>query len=133
MKMLSYVVSVLWLSATLTAEANGPHDAVIQGWLSDEKCANGRASSGVYTATGPRCAKECVAAGRRIVLIDPNARRILLVANQSAARDFVGDRVEITGSVDTKAKSIRVASLKMLEPGVAMCTRGPSRRLRVSK
>jgi hypothetical protein len=32
----------------------------IRGWLSDEMCAKGRASSGVFTGTNPMCAKECV-------------------------------------------------------------------------
>lgn len=124
MKVLSYIAIVLWVSTSLGLSQNkSGHDTVLQGWLSDEKCARGRASSGIYTATGPRCAKECVAAGKKIVFIDPNAKRILLIANQAVARKYVGDHVEITGSLDPQAKSIHVASLKMLEKGVAMCAR----------
>jgi uncharacterized protein YhbP (UPF0306 family) len=82
----------------------------------------GRASSGLYTATGPRCAKECVAAGKKITLVDPKQKRILLITNQ-ATRKFVADQVEIAGSLNTKTKTLRVAALKLLDKGVAMGSR----------
>ena len=123
-KLLGYLAIALWMSAALgLAENKSGHTTVLQGWLSDEQCARGRASSGVYTATGPRCANECVAKGIKIVFIDPAAKRILLIANQDVARGHVGDQVELTGSVDPQAKSIHVVSLKMLEKGIAMCAR----------
>jgi hypothetical protein len=95
----------------------------IRGWLSDERCARGRAESGTYTGTNPRCAKECVAKGRKIVLIDPDRKRILEIANPSLAKKNVGDYVEIVGRMDEKAAAIRIASLKMLAPGAAACER----------
>lgn len=107
----------------LFAMAERPDTTVLQGWLADETCARGRASSGPYTATGPRCAKECVAAGKNIVLVDPKQKRILLITNQAAAREFVGDHVEIAGSLNTKTKTLRVAALKLLDKGVAMGSR----------
>jgi hypothetical protein len=73
--------------------------STIQGWISDEQCARGRASSGVYTGTNPECAKQCVAEGAKIVLIVPDQKRVLIVANQAAAKGNVGDYVEVTGEV----------------------------------
>jgi hypothetical protein len=105
------------------ATAGRPETTVLEGWLADESCARGRASSGLYTATGPRCANECVAAGKKIVLVDPKEKQILLITNQAAARKFVGDRVEIAGDVNANAKTLRVESLKLLDKGVAMCSR----------
>ena len=70
-----------------------------------------------------RCAKECVAAGKNIVLVDPKQKRILLITNQAAAREFVGDHVEIAGRLNTKTKTLRVAALKLLDKGVAMGSR----------
>ena len=66
-------------------QATNQNDA-IRGWLSDESCARGRASSGTFTATNPTCAKECVAKGKKIVLIDPARKMIFNIANPSAAR-----------------------------------------------
>jgi len=98
-------------------------DTAIRGWLSDEQCARGRAESGTFTATNPTCAKECVAKGKKIVLIDPDQKRIFAIANQALARKNVGDYVEIAGQIDAISKTIRIASLKMLAPGTATCDR----------
>jgi hypothetical protein len=100
-----------------------PEDGTIRGWLSDENCARGRAEVGTYTATSPRCAKDCVAKGKKIVLIDPDRKMIFDISNQSLAKNNVGDYVEISGHTDTQAKTIHIASLKMLSVGVASCAR----------
>lgn len=95
--------------------------SVLRGWLSDEGCAGGRASDGIYTGTNPDCAKKCVADGKKIVLVDPERKRLLTLANQEAAKDRVGDYVEVSGELDAQAKSLRIESLKLLEKGRAMC------------
>lgn len=94
---------------------------VIRGWLSDEGCAGGRARDGVYTGTNPDCAKKCVHDGKKIVLVDPEGKRLLVIANQDAATERVGDYVEISGEVDDQAKTLRVDYMKLLEKGRAMC------------
>lgn len=94
---------------------------VIRGWLSDESCAGGRASGGLYTGTNPDCAKKCVRDGRKIVLVDPEGKRVLVIANQDAATERVGDYVEISGDLDDQAKTMHVDSVKLLEKGRAMC------------
>jgi len=98
-------------------------ESSIRGWLSDEQCAHGRAESGTFTATNPRCAKECVAKGRKVVLIDPERKQIFNIANASLAKKNIGDYVEIVGETDLSAKTIRISSLKMLEHGSASCSR----------
>jgi hypothetical protein len=94
---------------------------VVRGWLSDEQCAKGRAEGGTYTATNPSCAKECVAKGKKIVLVDPRGKRILVISNPEIAKKNVGDEVEITGQVDAQDKTLHADSLKFLEKGSAMC------------
>jgi hypothetical protein len=96
---------------------------IIRGWLSDEQCAGGRASSGVFTGTSPRCAKECVAKGRKIVLVDPEAKQLLKIENQSAARANVGDYVEVKGAFSSQTKLLHIDSLTMVSKGVAACER----------
>jgi hypothetical protein len=56
-------------------------------------------------------------------LVDPEEKQVLLITNQAAARKFVGDHVEIAGDVNANAKTLRVESLKLLDKGVAMCSR----------
>lgn len=94
---------------------------VMRGWLSDEGCAGGRASGGLYTGTNPDCAKKCVRDGKKIVLVDPEGKRLLVIANQDAATERVGDYVEISGDLDGQAKTLRIDSIKLIEKGRAMC------------
>ena len=117
------ILAVLFVCVTLPAAQAGtsPTSKVVRGWLSDEGCARGRASSGVYTGTNPDCAKRCVAQGRRIVLIVHGEKKILDITNQDAARGNIGDEVQVTGTIDAGTKGLHIESLKMLSPGRAMC------------
>ena len=100
--------------------SSAPTKEVVQGWLSDSNCAKERAKVGTYTATNADCAKECVAHGKKIVLIDPDHTRIVDIANQDAVKNNVGDDVELTGSTDAK-DVLHVDSLKFLDKNRAMC------------
>ena len=95
--------------------------SVVRGWLADESCAGGRASSGTYTGTNPDGAKKCVHQGKKIVLVDPDHQRLLTIANQDAARERLGDYLEIKGDLDEPARSLRIDSMKLLEKVRAMC------------
>ncbi|HEY6370980.1 MAG TPA: hypothetical protein VIX37_10400 [Candidatus Sulfotelmatobacter sp.] len=114
--MLAFAVSGL-------AQQSALPETAIRGWLSDEICARGRGESGTFAATNPRCAKECVTKGKKIVLIDPNRKLIFEIANQNRARKNIGDYVEIAGQMDLQAKTVRIASLRMLTRGNASCER----------
>jgi hypothetical protein len=119
------MLAVLFVFGSLSVAAlqpSNPPSAIVRGWLSDEGCARGRASSGVYTGTNPDCARQCVAQGKKIVLIDPAAKVILNIANQDVAKKNIGDYVEATGALDPQTKTLRINSVKMLAPGKAMCS-----------
>jgi len=98
-----------------------PQKKEVRGWLSDEGCAGGRASGGLYTGTNPDCAKRCVRAGKKMVLVDPDHKRLLTIENPDAATERVGDYVEISGDLNEQAKTLRIGSLRLLEKGHAMC------------
>jgi len=116
--LLFVVIAGIYIAPRLNA---GGGKSTLRGWLSDEDCAGGRASSGTYTGTNPDCAKKCVRDGKKIVLVDPVHKRLMTIANQNAAREQVGDYVEINGELDEQAGSLRIDSLKLLEKGRAMC------------
>jgi hypothetical protein len=104
------------------------HNTVLRGWLSDEGCASRRANGGTYTGTNPDCAKKCVREGKRIVLVDPNHKRLLTILNGDAATERVVDYVEIIGDLDEQARTLHIDSLKLLENGRAMCNVPPKRK-----
>jgi hypothetical protein len=116
------LVSLALVAIGFLSELNARgHNSVVRGWLSDEGCASGRASSGTYTGTNPDCAKKCVNEGKRIVLVDPDHKRLLIIVNRDAASERVGDYVEISGDLDDQARTLHIDSLKLLEKGRAMC------------
>ena len=122
--LLFLALAIMLLSET---SARG-HNSVVRGWLSDEGCASGRANGGTYTGTNPDCAKKCVREGKRIVLVDPDHKRLLIILNGDAATERVGDYVEISGDLDEQARTLRIDSLKLLEKGRAMCDVPPKNK-----
>ena len=120
-------LATAWLACGLALFAqDNTTQTPMRGWLSDENCARGRANGGVYTGTNPDCAKQCVAKGAKIVLIVPDQKQIFFVSNPEQVTNDIGDYVEVTGVLDAKAKTIRVASLKMITRGSASCARPKS-------
>jgi hypothetical protein len=103
-----------------TFVSSKPATETLKGWLSDSSCSKNRASEGLFTATNASCAKECVSKGEKIVLIDPEHKKIVDIANQDAVKKNVSDYVELTGTVDAK-NLFHVDSVKFLDKNRAMC------------
>jgi hypothetical protein len=97
-----------------------PGKEVLKGWLSDSSCAKNRAAEGIFTATNSVCAKECVTKGEKIVLIDPDHKKVIDIQNQDAVKKNVSDYVELTGTLDSK-NVMTVESVKFLDKNRAMC------------
>ena len=57
------------------------------------------------------------------MLVDPEAKRLLKIENQTAARAHVGDYVEIKGALNSQTKLLHIDSLKLVSKGVAACER----------
>ncbi len=123
--LLLFAVALVPVVASRNVRAGG---ATIKGWISDEGCARGRANGGTFTGTNPDCAKKCIAQGAKMVLIVPDQRVLLTVANPEAAKANIGDFVEVTGSVEARTKTLHIDSLKMLTKGAAMCGLPPKKK-----
>jgi hypothetical protein len=117
------IVVSLALCSLVSAAQTKPSGKTLRGWLSDSRCARARASGshGVYTATNPDCAKQCVGEGAKIVLILPAEKKVVDIANQSIASEHIGDRVEVTGTFNASAQIFHIDSLKLLEIGAPHC------------
>jgi hypothetical protein len=107
-----------------SGNAESTKTTVVRGWLSDEQCAKARASEGAYTQTDPDCARKCVKAGKKIVLIDSDEHRVLMIENQRAAVSSLGNYVAIAGLVNRKTQTVYITSVKVLEVNHAFCRRG---------
>jgi hypothetical protein len=83
----------------------------------------GRASGGVYTATNPDCARQCIEKGVPVVFIAEQQKSIYVVKGYATAKDEIGYKLAVTGSFDEAAKTVTVNSVKRLEPVVPACGR----------
>ena len=62
------------------------------------------------------------------MFISEQAKAVYEVRDYPAAKDDVGFRVEITGDVDEKARTVAVKSVKRLSEVTAMCMVPKKRR-----
>lgn len=116
----------LWIFALFSSGccANaGDHTGVWTGWFSDQDCARGRAKGGVYTATNPDCARQCIEKGSAVVFIAEKEKAIYLVQDYAGAKDDLGYKIEITGTLDDAANTVRVREVKRLERVALSCSR----------
>lgn len=107
----------LLFSWTAWPQTDALKSETVKGWISDEQCARSQARGGVYKGTNPDCVRDCAARGKKIVLIDPAGKRILVIANQDAAKNNLGDYVEIKGEIDSTAGTLQVDSIQLLKKG----------------
>jgi hypothetical protein len=125
------IISIFVMSAVLAFTPGTPSQTVnnasaLKGWLSDDQCAHSRAATGVFTGTSAYCAKQCVSKGAKIVLILPDEKEILNIDNQDAAKEHVGDYVEVSGKTEVAktnggAKTFHIDTIKMITEGKTMC------------
>ena len=93
------------------------------GWFSDQKCASARAGAGVFTATNPDCARNCIRAGAPAVFISEQAKAVLKIKGYAGALDDLGYHLEIQGNVNPAGDEIEITIVKRLDYTGAACSR----------
>jgi hypothetical protein len=92
-KKIIVLVAVLCLIA-LSAWA-APKDETMTGWLSDSKCGAKGANAGHAT-----CAKKCVEAGEKPVLVTDKDQKVIPIENPAAVSAQVGQHVQVSGAIN---------------------------------
>ena len=87
------VLALALCFAGLTALA-APKDESWSGWISDSKC-------GVKGANAEHaaCAKKCIAAGEKPVLVTDKDQKVVAIDNPDAVSGQIGQHVEISGTM----------------------------------
>ena len=93
------------LLCSLTAFAV-PKDESLSGWISDSKCGVKGAN-----ASHEACAKKCIAAGEKPVLVDDKDQKVVSIDNSDAVKDEIGEHVVVSGSM-TSGGSLHVTKVK---------------------
>jgi len=81
--------------------------ATVNGWVTDDKCGVKGAHAGAEA-----CAKKCLEAGAKMVIVTDGDQKILKVENPDALKGHEGHHIAATGHV--MGDSIHVESAKML-------------------
>ena len=102
-----FVVTMLLLSGAISA---AQEQQTIRGVVTDDMCPLASHGQMKMGDTDGECARACIDAhGAVYVLYDGTSAYTL--SDQKAPAAFAGQRVRVSGAVDAKAKTIRVASI----------------------
>lgn len=102
MKRVLSLMAVALLFGTVAAQAASTS---ITGWISDSMC------GAKHSGTGAACVKKCIEGGMKPVFVDAAKKDVWSIDNPDAVKDFYGDHVTVTATVDESAKSVHVDSI----------------------
>lgn len=83
-----------------------PKEQSWSGWISDSKCGIKGAS-----ASHAACAKQCIAAGEKPVLVSDNDQKVLPIDNPDAVKGDIGQHVKVSGSL-TQSGAVHVSQIQ---------------------
>src|SRR5271157_5929757 len=106
MKKTALVMIGLLLCSALAMAS--PKDNSWDGWISDAKCGAKGANAG-HAA----CAKKCVEAGEKPVLVTDKDQKVVGIDNPDAVKGHEGHHVQVTGTMDDKGM-VHVTKVTML-------------------
>jgi hypothetical protein len=116
------ILVALTVGALALAPSGNAEDkpADVTGWVSDEAC------GAAHTKPGREdCVRKCLRGGasvghpewkaqRMVFVADPDGQ-IWIVENPEALKGYEGGHVHISGRIDRKAKTVRVAETKAMK------------------
>jgi hypothetical protein len=91
-------------------------DRSFTGEIMDSQCAQMSSHDNMMKGEGAANAKECTIAcvkkGGTLALFDPAAKRAYQLDNQKKARDYAGQKVAITGTLDSGSDTIHITKIQ---------------------
>ena len=102
------IVSVLALASLSAAQSA----QTFVGSITDDMCAKEGHASMRMGPTDAECTTACVAAhGAAYVLAD--GKNVYMLSDQKTPEKFAGKRVQVTGKLDAKTRTIQVLSMTL--------------------
>jgi hypothetical protein len=99
------VLTVVAMLALTALAAKAADSAKINGWISDSMCGAKHAGSGAA------CVKKCIAGGEKPVFVD-ESKNVWSIDNPEAVKDFYGDKVTVSATTDSGAKSVHIDAIE---------------------
>jgi hypothetical protein len=100
----------------------------LTGWFACNQCTAARVAAGEIRPSNPVCAKRCIEHGDAAVFLSEQGREALKVKKYASAIEDAGYHVEVTGEVDSTAKTITIEKVRRLSYEGASCARPRLRR-----
>ena len=92
LKRVLLVIGLHVISMTMLAAAK---DMSWDGWISDSKC-GAKGANAAHAA----CAKKCIEAGEKPVLVTDKDQKVVPIDNPDAVKGHEGHHVQVTGKMD---------------------------------
>ena len=103
-------VIALGLAVTTLSAAPAPAARTFTGTITDDMCALAGHASMRMGPTDAECARACVMThGAAYVLLD--GKTVYNLSDQQTPDRWVGQKVKVAGTLDTKTKTIQVQSI----------------------
>ena len=101
-RFLALAATALFLAVPAARAADS---AQINGWISDSMCGAKHAGSGA------ECVKGCIKNGQKPVFVDEAKKQVWAIDNPDAVKDFYGDHVTVSATVDSTKMSVHIDSI----------------------
>jgi hypothetical protein len=99
------IIGLYLISMTVLAAAK---DMSWNGWISDSKC-GAKGANAEHAA----CAKKCIDAGEKPVLVTDKDQKVVNIANPDAVKGHEGHHVQVSGTMNSDG-SLQVSKVTML-------------------
>ena len=97
---------LLAVCAFTAIAASAADSSKINGWISDSMCGAKHAGSGAA------CVKKCIDGGMAPVFVDEDKKAVWTIDNPDAVKEFYGNHVTVTATVDTDKKSVHIDAIE---------------------
>jgi hypothetical protein len=91
-------------------------DNAFTGEIMDSQCAKGGGHAAMFKKMGTNdpkaCTEACVKMGGKYVLFNKASKTYYQLDDQTKPQPFAGQKVEVTGTLDTATKTIHVTDIK---------------------
>jgi len=101
-----FVALMVVVFGLATVAFSSPGSTKLNGWISDSMC------GAKHMGDNPSCVKKCIhEMGSAPVFVDEAQKAVWTIENPDAVKDFYGDHVTITATVDSSTKSVHIDAI----------------------
>jgi hypothetical protein len=102
MKKVVAAVGLVTIVAVLSFAGAAGKSGSWSGWVSDAKCG---------AKLNAACAKKCIDAGEKPVLVTDNDQKVLNVSNPDTLKDHAGHHIKVDGTLDGNTLTVKQVSM----------------------